>query len=156
MIITEWARKWKIPAEALVDLSNTLIPPNSGHDSDARTEADVQADVREKVSKNGGRIWRNNCGVATSCDGRPIRFGLANDSKKINSIIKSSDLIGITPHKVMLSDVGKIVGVFTAYEVKKPGWNFTGTKREKAQERFLQLVVAMGGIGKFINCEDQI
>jgi len=72
-----------------------------------------------------------------------VRYGLGNDSAQVNAKLKSSDLIGITP-------VGG-VGVFTSYEIKKPGWRYAGTPREVAQLRWLELVVSLGGIGKFIS-----
>ena len=72
-----------------------------------------------------------------------VRYGLGNDSAQVNAVLKSSDLIGITP-------VGG-VGIFTSYEIKKPGWRYTGTPREVAQLRWLELVVSLGGIGKFIS-----
>jgi len=76
-----------------------------------------------------------------------VRYGLGNDSAQVNSRLKSSDLIGITPVSVN----GNPVGVFTSYEIKKPGWRYTGTPREVAQLRWLELVVSLGGIGKFIS-----
>jgi hypothetical protein len=108
-------------------------------------EAKVQADVRMEVARQGGRIWRNNRGAAVDKTGRQIRFGLGNDSSAVDKVCKSSDLIGIMPG-----------GTFVAYEIKEPGWLYTGTPREVAQANFLALVVALGGIGKFITDVEQI
>ena len=78
-----------------------------------------------------------------------MRYGLANESKKMNSFLKSSDLIGITPIKVEQEHVGSVFGVFTSIEVKHGGWKYTGRGREEAQERWIKLVVSLGGIGWF-------
>lgn len=70
-------------------------------------------------------------------DGRMVRYGLGNDSKRLNDVWKSSDLIGITR------------GKFTAVEVKAPGWRGVSTAHERAQAAMLANVNALGGIGFF-------
>jgi len=137
-MLTEWALKWRIPPAALQDLVATvsiLAEPGS-----TGSEADVQARVRLAASKRGIRLWRNNSGVAQDEKGRVVRFGLCNDSARMNETIKSSDLIGIGPG-----------GKFIAREVKAPGWKYTGTKREQAQLKFITLVNSMGGDAKFVS-----
>lgn len=104
-----------------------------------RGEAEVSVFVRLECSKRGWRVWRNNVGAGTMDDGSHVRFGLANDSKRVNEALKSSDLIGWTDR-----------GQFVSLECKAPGWRYTGTPREQAQLAWLQLVVASGGIGKFV------
>ena len=47
--------------------------------------------------------------------------------------------------------VGTTVGVFTSFEVKRPGWKYTGTPREAAQESWLTLVRSLGGIARFVS-----
>jgi hypothetical protein len=84
--------------------------------------------------------------------GRVIRYGLANESTRINSVIKSSDLIGITPRVIN----GQRVGVFTSIEVKHGDWKYTGTGREVAQKRWLDFVNVNGGIGFFANSDQVI
>ena len=71
----------------------------------------------------------------------------------MNKKIKSSDLIGITPHVVSASDVGKTLGIFTAVEVKAGDWAFKNTMHEQAQQNFINLVKAMGGHGTVANSE---
>lgn len=112
-------------------------------------ESDVQNKIRLAASKAGLRLWRNNNGAVTTEDGRHIRFGLANESSALNASVKSSDLIGITPVVITADMIGKTVGVFTAIEVKKQNWKFTGTERELAQLKFIDIVIDLGGIGKF-------
>lgn len=99
----------------------------------------VQAAVRAEAARLGCYLWRNNTGVLPDARGVPVRFGLGNDSSKVNKEIKSSDLIGIDRH-----------GRFVAIEIKAPGWTKPRNDRERAQERFLELVCCNGGIAAFV------
>jgi len=156
-VLYEWGHKWGIPAEALEDFRTLLrsdgnVPENPGHKgSEILTESGASNMLRLAYAKNEHILWRNNVGQVdpVSYAGQFIRFGLCNDSKRLNQHIKSSDLIGITQVRITSKHVGSVIGQFTAREMKKPNWRFTGTAREKAQERYLKLVVAMGGDGKF-------
>jgi hypothetical protein len=69
----------------------------------------------------------------------------------MNQRIKSSDLIGITPVLITQEMVGYRLGVFTAREIKRPGWVYTGQPREVAQQRFGDIVIAHGGDFQFVN-----
>ncbi len=152
-MIEEWAHRWGIPATAIADLRQTMgvrTDPMSRYD-DATTEAGVSQRVRLEYAKNTHRLWRNNVGVLNDKRGVPVRFGLANDSKQLNQVVKSSDLIGITQVRIEQHHVGSIIGQFTAIETKKPGWKYTGTKREVAQLKYHELVISMGGIGRFLS-----
>jgi len=111
-------------------------------------ETDLQNRIRCEAARQGSILWRNNSGVAFDHTGRPVRFGLGNDSKEANEVCKSSDLIGVTP---VICPCGLIYGVFTAYEIKKPSWIFRGTKREHAQLNFLNVVTSHYGLARFIN-----
>lgn len=119
--------------------------------SDAQTESGVMVRTRINHNKSGGRCWRNNSGVLEDANGRPVRFGLANDSPAVNQIIKSSDLIGIKPTIVTNAMVGQLIGQFWARECKAPGWRYTGTEREVAQLAFINLVVRLGGDAAFVS-----
>jgi hypothetical protein len=118
------------------------------------SEAAVEDRIRIAAPKLGVTLWRNNVGVLKDADGRPIRFGLCNDSSKLNKHIKSSDLIGITPMLIERHHVGRTLGIFTAIEVKREGWWWKGNAHEEAQHAFLKLVVAAGGSAMFARCED--
>jgi hypothetical protein len=141
MNLTEWAATWGVPLAAIKDLEQRMGVIDSEFRepelSNVTGEAAVQNHVRLLASKRGWRLWRNNTGVAFDNRGIPIRFGLCNDSSKMNNVLKSSDLIGID------SD-----GRFIAREVKKPGWTFKGTAREQAQLNFIELVNSLGGDAK--------
>lgn len=110
------------------------------------SEAAVQAEVRLECARRGVLLWRNNSGVLPDETGRPVRYGLGNDSKQANAVCKSADLIGIGPD-----------GRFWALECKAPGWRLTpGDKRGQAQLTFLNLVKSRGGVAAFVTCVEDI
>ena len=114
-------------------------------------EAVIQQQVRLAMARLGAQVWRNQSGAMEDKTGRIVRFGLSNDSAALNAAIKSADLVGITPMTVQQHHVGRTVGVFTALEVKRPGWHLTpGDKRGQAQKRFLDIVVGVGGMAGFV------
>lgn len=102
----------------------------------------------------GGRLDRNNVGCLPDRRGVPVRFGLANDSEKVNAICKSGDLIGYTPTLVTLDMVGTFLPVFTSVEVKKRDWSpaRSGDRfdHEQAQRNWAQIVRAAGGLAGFM------
>lgn len=119
-------------------------------------ESDVQTALRLAASKRGDVLWRNNSGVLPDARGVPVRFGLCNDSTAINTACKSSDLIGIKRVLVTPEMVGQVVGVFYAREVKHSGWRYTGTPRERAQLRFIEIVREAGGDAGFATGVEQL
>ena len=122
-------------------------PHPTGKIPEGASESAVQAAVRLEAARRGARVFRNNSGVATE-DKRIIRYGLMNESAPVNAVCKSSDLIGITPTQC---DCGRVFGVFTAIECKRPGWVFRKSdQRAVAQLNFINLIVSLGGVGKFV------
>lgn len=125
-------------------LRNALASAQSAGDTDVTpgasgSEQALQAALRVHAPKRGARLYRNNNGACLDENGRMIRYGLGNDSKKLNDVWKSSDLIGICAD-----------GKFLAVEVKKPGWKLTpGDKRGQAQLKFIETIRAMGGRAGF-------
>lgn len=77
---------------------------------------------------------------------RYVRYGLGNDSKKINDRFKSSDLVGITPVIIRPEHVGRTFGIFTGIEVKVGP---TDAARLAAQRNFLNHIRITGGIACF-------
>lgn len=132
--------------------SVSITSPSDGSDS----ESSVQNKVRIQASKLGMTLWRNNVGVFTDKRGIPVRYGLANESKRMNSVIKSSDLIGVRPVTIDESHVGTIIGQFVALEVKKESWVFSNRPHEVAQLNFLKLMGSRGAYAKFINNASQL
>lgn len=145
-----WAARHNISPQAMQDLQYTMglsVPP-SILPADEGSEAGVQSQITLEAARRGMRLWRNNSGAAVDKRGVPVRFGLGNISPQVNKIMKSSDLIGSTPTRC---PCGRLYGVFTALEVKKPGWKFRQSdQRAVAQLNFINIVIASGGIAKFI------
>ena len=144
--IGQWARDHGVSVRALTELLQLLAtpPPNAGTPT-PRSEAAAQAEIRLAAPEWGGVLWRNNVGVWTDPAGVPVRYGLANDSSKLNRKVKSSDLIGFLP----MATGQRLVAVLTAIECKSETWEWSGTKREVAQQRFHNIVRAGGGIAGF-------
>jgi hypothetical protein len=154
MNLIEWALQWGIPAPAVADLQRrmglddpTAMP--AAPESPGRSEAAAQMDVRLEASEKGMRLWRNNVGAAYMDDGSFLRYGLANDSKTINAAIKSADLIGIRPIVITPAWLGSTIGQFVSREIKKPGWRYTGTDRERAQLAWANTINSFGGDAQF-------
>ena len=156
-IISEWAEHWGIPRNAVNDLISRVYTPPIFHQSsshDTLSESDVTTKIQVSESMSGARMWRNNVGVAFTTEGTPIRYGLANVSKKMNLVLKSADLIGIKPTLVTGNMVGSVIGVFQSIEAKKSDWVFRNTTHEQAQVNWRNLVISLGGIAKFSNGEE--
>lgn len=151
--IQTWLQAYVHPslhAQALADLAALYASdtPAAGTGS----ESTVQAATVRLSGQHRQRLWRNNSGAAVDDQGRQIRYGLGNTSKRINAVMKSSDYIGITTITIQPHHVGQRLGVFTALEFKKPGWTLTaGDKRGQAQSAFGQIVIGAGGIFSFIS-----
>lgn len=119
------------------------------------SEDEIQQMIRAEASANGMGMWRNNNGALPDMTGRPVRFGLGNDSKKINETLKSSDLIGCLPVVITQEMVGQVVGIFVACEVKEENWTFNpNDKHEVAQLNYINLVKSKGGKAGFANSID--
>lgn len=113
-------------------------------------ETTVQNLIRGQAAALGDDLWRNNTGVLRNPEtGQPVRYGLLNDSARINKVIKSSDLIGATKVLVTPDMIGRVLAVFTAIEVKEENWFYSGTDREVAQKAFIDLVLRAGGFAGF-------
>jgi len=150
--LNQWALKWGVPFEAIQDLRREMGALQTDPSPMAgKSEAAVQANERLKMTRDGGRLWRNNRGVAINEKGSHVRYGLANDTKQMNKIIKSHDLIGIKPVMITGAMVGDIIGQFTSREVKPGDWVYTGTERERAQHAWGKLIISLGGDAKFTN-----
>ncbi|QWY83124.1 hypothetical protein [Rhizobium phage RHph_X2_24] len=111
--------------------------------------------VAQRVQLEAARLniltMRNNVGVAIAADGRHVRYGLMNESKKQNDYIKSSDYIAITPVQCYVPGIEwTTLGVFTAIETKASDWKFSQSdERAVAQLRFHDMVRQYGGFAGF-------
>lgn len=148
MSLELWAAKWHIPASALLDLpAHLVLPP--GPPTAGMSEAGVQSRVRIEAAKAGMLLWRNNVGVLKDDRGVPVRYGLANDSRAMNTMLKSADLVGIRPVLVEHRHVGTIIGQFVSYECKHGDWKWSGNDHELAQQNWAALVKSAGGHAVF-------
>ena len=142
-----------LTVEVFRDLQTTLgtyTPPLPAEAPGAgKSEAWAQSVVRLEASEKGVKLFRNNVGVLEDKTGRPVRYGLGNDSAKMNEVIKSGDLIGIRPLVILPHHVGHTFGQFVSREVKSPGWQYTGQGRETAQLAWCNLVNSCGGDAAF-------
>lgn len=154
--LMQWAAQWHVPLEAIQDLQRRIglvasalpLPEAIAGASEAAVSADA---VRQARELHGAFLWRNNSG-AYSADKPPspgTRWGLGNDSAKINEVMKTPDYVGIWPFHVGSEHVGRTIGQFCAIEMKAAGWSFSGTPREKAQLNYLELVLRQGGRAQF-------
>lgn len=143
--LAQWEQAHPAAARALWSLLTPTSPAPPGAGSEAR----VQSAVRLEAAKGGVRVYRNNVGVLKDDRGVPLRFGLANDSKAMNSVVKSSDLIGWRPILITQGMVGTKIAKFVSIECKAAGWKWTATEREKAQAAWIALVNRDGGEGYF-------
>lgn len=148
MNLQNWAIRHGVSADALAELEWSLKYPVHTQANDGEgSEAGVSQRTRLEAPHNGGILWRNNVG-AYSENNPPspgTRWGLCNDSKRVNEQIKSSDLIGVTT----IEHAGRKFGVFTAIETKAPQWVYKGREREEAQLKYINIVRSFGGIGGF-------
>lgn len=154
--LNQWAIRHQIQQTALADLMALLgVQPVSLPTSHpAGNEATVLQQVRLEAARRGMRLWRNNVGACQDESGRMIRYGVGNDSAAVNRVMKSSDLIGITP---VTCGCGQRYGVFTAIECKAPGWKFRQSDdRAVAQLTFIKLVISLGGIAKFVTNQEEL
>lgn len=120
------------------------------------TESELQQLIQIEARKKGILLLRNNSGALKDHEGRVVRFGLGNVSKEHNKKLKSLDLIGIEPVLITEKMVGQLVGVFTAIEVKAPGWTYKGVGREPGQKAFIDLVLKHGGKAGFAQSLDDL
>ena len=158
--------------QAAAELNQLLgaVPWPAVTNTDGKSEAWAQQKARFDVSQQGAMAWRNNNGATatktqTCCPKcsfnftikqPPIRYGLANDSQKLNEKIKSSDLILAIPRVIVPQMVGSTIAQFGAIECKRPGWGYKGTEAEVAQLAWLQLIAKIGGYATFSTGEIQL
>lgn len=154
--LQEWAARWAIPAPCLADLLQSLGVVASPPAADPRgrtSEAFVQSLVRLEAPRHNVMLFRNNVGVLTNQDGRPVRYGLANDSKATNETFKSGDLIGWRPVTITAAMTGSVIAQFISRECKAADWKWSGDAHEIAQLAWASMVTRDGGDARFVTGE---
>lgn len=151
--LQRWAERWGLSPECVADLMQSVgaggSPPPPAPPLSGNSEAWAQSVVRLEAPRHGIWMTRNNVGVLPDRTGRPVRYGLANESKPQNEAIKSADLIGIRPVVITRAHVGQTIGQFVSRECKRPGWTYKGGPHEEAQLNWALLVTRYGGDAKF-------
>lgn len=158
-MIDNWARKWGISHAAVQDLCCNYLGQRTvaAHSvAERMSEESVAQRVELAFSEMGGVLWRNNVGCLPDLRGVPIRFGLANMSKKMNLVTKSADQIGCFPIVIRPDHVGKTFGLFVSIEDKKAAWVWKGDPHEMAQLNWASIVTSLGGVAMFVNDPQQI
>jgi hypothetical protein len=117
-------------------------------DDDLKSETAVQAEVRLSAVKHEIQLFRNNVGVLLDETGRPVRYGLANESKELNEKIKSGDLIGWRPVFITPDMVGKVIAQFVSIECKSQKKH---ARVKKAQRTWARLVQKAGGLALILS-----
>ncbi len=157
VLICDWATRYGVSGEALRQLLAIVTPPRTSETGGKpRSEAAVQSGIIERSYRVGAALWRNNSGAMFNEQNQMVRFGLGNDSKKINDVWKSPDLVGIWPRRITPLDVGTVIGQFMGCEVKESGWRGPTSDHEKAQAAALSNFRALGGIGIFAQDEKDV
>jgi hypothetical protein len=113
-----------------------------------KSEATVQAEVRLSAVEHELHLFRNNVGVLLDETGRPVRYGLANESKEINEKIKSGDLIGWRPMFITEEMVGTVIAQFVSVECKSQKKH---ARIGKAQRAWARLVQKAGGLALILS-----
>lgn len=147
---------WAIPPEAMAQLAQMQVGAVTPPSRPVESEAGLQSLVRLEGASKGILLFRNNVGVLLDKTGRPVRYGLANDSKAVNEVVKSADLIGIEKILITPAHVGTIIGRLVSRECKRPDWHWTGTPQEQAQLRWATLINANGGNAAIVNSEGSL
>lgn len=150
----EWAARHP---QAAIQLQLMLgaLPWPTNTENEGKSEGWSQQQARFKVGHAGAFAWRNNNGATPAkcpdCGARhvPIRYGLANDSAKLNEKLKSSDLILAVPRVITPVMVGTTIAQFGSLEMKRPGWKYTGKGQEPGQAAWLSLIESIGGYARF-------
>lgn len=117
-------------------------------------EQDVQSSIRLEAPTRGVRLFRNNVGVLLDKRGVPVRYGLANDTAKLNEKLKSADLIGWRRVLITPAMVGHIIAQVVSRECKPTGWTPAreGTQlfaHEEAQREWARIINEDGGDARF-------
>lgn len=146
MWVDQWGADWQITAPALEDLKRRLGVAHVVPEPEARGKSEKYSSslVTLEAGEKGVTLTRNNVGALLDERGVPVRYGLFNETKAVNEVLKSWDLVGWRPLLITPRMVGFVVGQFVGREIKHPGWVYTGAGREEAQMRCTTMALADG------------
>lgn len=107
-------------------------------------ESAVAKRILLHVTRMGGRLGRNNIGVATYPNGSVVRYGLFGRG--------AADYIGLLPVTVTPDMVGRRLGVFIAIETKRT----RGGRVTAEQKQFMEFVRGHGGIAAIATHAEEV
>ena len=155
-ILQNWADEWGVSKDALSALRSAMghLPELSEEQASAlkgKAESFVQSSVRLAAPNYGCVFFRNNVGALKDERGSLLRYGLANDTKALNTVLKSADLIGWRSVLITQAMVGHRIAQFASVECKNPKWPGynPANDHERAQQRWIELILAAGGVAAF-------
>lgn len=154
-----WAARWNIPQGALDELA--ALTGIDGQLKETRepgaSESRIQSQCRLRAEEQGNFLTRNNVGALKDERGVPVRYGLMNDSKALNKVIKSADLIGGRRVLITGDMVGQTILQFYSVECKEADWKFNpNDPHTEAQLRWAQYINSRGGYAVFATTPDHI
>lgn len=154
MDLHAWAKRHGVSDMAVAELRMLLLggvplPAEAPVAASNGSEASQQNLIRLAAPGFGVWLTRNNVGVLMDKTGRPVRYGLANETPQQNQTIKSGDLIGIQSFVVTPEHVGQTIGRFVSVECKARGWKYSGNAHERAQRNWAEFVIGKGGLAIF-------
>lgn len=155
--LLQWAYDNAVSQSTLQRLTNILssfdAAPEPADYTQLSSEARVQSLVRLEAPHHGYWLTRNNVGAYKVPGGtRWVRYGLCNESKQQNSLVKSADLIGFRRRVIISTDVGSTIAQFTSRECKAEGWQFSpNDTHEQAQAAWRDFVNSNGGDAAFVS-----
>lgn len=163
MTFENWAKRHPEAAAELAQLHTAALNEKDA-DNSGKSEAWAQQQIRFKVARMGGLLWRNNVGATKAktihhcprCHfdfeqrNQPVRYGLCNESVQQNDAIKSADLIGVMPVLITPEMVGTKIGQFISVEAKRPDWTYNpNDPHTAAQAAWAALVLRYYGYAAF-------
>lgn len=157
-LLHDWAGRHQVDPTAMAELFHLLgYTPETPQELAPHDEAYVQSVVRLNSAMYAYQLGRNNRGALPNEHGVPIRFGWLNDTPALDKVCKTGDLIGYQSGWFRDFETFEPIklAVFVMLECKKGSWKgYRATdKREAAQMRAIEMVLAAGGIAAFTTGE---
>ena len=153
MNIVAWATRHHVSLTAIHELMHEM---GEGFDSpqpahiDGHSEAAVSSRIQLEAASKGVLLFRNNVGAYQDESGRLVRYGLCNETKALNTHVKSHDFIGIRRVHIMPCHLGHVIGQFVSREIKESGWKYNmHDAHQAAQAKFSNIIMSYGGDAAF-------
>jgi hypothetical protein len=117
------------------------------------SESDLYAAIILEATRLGHRLFRNNRGRARyrakSGEVYTVPYGMAEGASDLIGWTNQYIFTGTDTSTIPPTSGYRVLPVFTAIEVKRPGGR-TDKRRLEQQTRFIEAVKAVGGIAGFV------